>query len=93
MLPLAADTVSIRSLDWDRDRFDIEFGLENGTTYNAYLIFGEKVALVDASHEKFHDLFLEELDRQLKAAGKGHRTTQTPLEHTLRPVNSRCPPP
>jgi len=69
VLQLAADTVSIRSLDWDRDRFDIEFGLENGTTYNAYLIFGEKTALVDASHEKFHDLFLETLDKQLKAAG------------------------
>lgn len=22
----------------DRNRFDIEFGLENGTTYNAYLM-------------------------------------------------------
>jgi hypothetical protein len=26
VLDLADDTVSIRSLDWDRDRFDIEFG-------------------------------------------------------------------
>jgi hypothetical protein len=26
VLPLAPDTVAIRSLDWDRDRFDIEFG-------------------------------------------------------------------
>lgn len=26
VLPLAPDTLSIRSLDWDRDRFDIEFG-------------------------------------------------------------------
>ncbi|NET52615.1 MAG: hypothetical protein F6K09_29230 [Merismopedia sp. SIO2A8] len=31
---IAADTTTIRSLDWDRDRFDIEFGLQNGTTYN-----------------------------------------------------------
>ena len=46
MLPLAQDTLSIRSLDWDRDRFDIEFGLEEGTTYNSYLIFGDKTALV-----------------------------------------------
>eukprot|EP00775_Hariotina_reticulata_P004852 gene4852-5099_t len=57
VLPLAPDTVAIRSLDWDRDRFDIEFGLEKGTTYNAYLIFGEThTALVDASHEKFNNL-------------------------------------
>lgn len=26
VFPLAQDTIAIRSLDWDRDRFDIEFG-------------------------------------------------------------------
>jgi hypothetical protein len=31
VLDLAEDTVSIRSLDWDRDRFDIEFGCVPGT--------------------------------------------------------------
>ena len=50
---IAADTTTIRSLDWDRDRFDIEFELENGTTYNSFLIRGEKTALVDTSHESF----------------------------------------
>ncbi|MBD2577369.1 diflavin flavoprotein [Oscillatoria sp. FACHB-1406] len=58
---IAADTTAIRSLDWDRDRFDIEFGLQNGTTYNSYIIRGEKVALVDTSHEKFRNLYLETL--------------------------------
>ncbi len=58
---IAADTTAIRSLDWDRDRFDIEFGLQNGTTYNSYLIQGEKTALVDTSHEKFRSLYLEQL--------------------------------
>lgn len=38
---VAENTVTIRSLDWDRDRFDIEFGLQNGTTYNSYIIYGE----------------------------------------------------
>ena len=33
----AADSCAIRSLDWDRSRFDIEFGLRNGTTYNSLL--------------------------------------------------------
>ena len=42
---LTADTTAIRSLDWDRDRFDIEFGLQNGTTYNSYLIRGKKSPL------------------------------------------------
>ena len=55
------DTTAIRSLDWDRDRFDIEFGLQNGTTYNSYLIRGDKTALVDTSHAKFRQLYLEAL--------------------------------
>jgi flavorubredoxin/flavin reductase (DIM6/NTAB) family NADH-FMN oxidoreductase RutF len=58
---IAADTTTIRSLDWDRDRFDIEFGLQNGTTYNSYLIRGEKIALIDTSHEKFRQLYLDTL--------------------------------
>jgi len=36
-----AEIVLIRqqfALDWNRDRFDIEFGLQNGTTYNSFLI-------------------------------------------------------
>jgi flavorubredoxin/flavin reductase (DIM6/NTAB) family NADH-FMN oxidoreductase RutF len=58
---ITADTTAIRSLDWDRDRFDIEFGLQNGTTYNSYIIRGEKTALVDTSHEKFRQLYLDTL--------------------------------
>jgi len=51
--PVAADTTVLRSLDWDRARFDIEFGLSDGTTYNSYLIKGaDKIALVDSSHAK-----------------------------------------
>jgi flavorubredoxin/flavin reductase (DIM6/NTAB) family NADH-FMN oxidoreductase RutF len=56
---IANHTTAIRSLDWDRDRFDIEFELQNGTTYNSFLIRGEKIALVDTSHEKFRDLYLK----------------------------------
>ena len=58
---LGTDTTAIRSLDWDRDRFDIEFGLQNGTTYNSYLIRGDKTALVDTSHAKFRELYLDAL--------------------------------
>lgn len=58
---IASDTTAIRSLDWDRDRFDIEFGLQNGTTYNSFIIRGEKTALVDTSHEKFRKLYLDTL--------------------------------
>ncbi|MEB3294896.1 MAG: diflavin flavoprotein [Synechococcales bacterium] len=58
---IAPDTTTIRSLDWDRDRFDIEYALQNGTTYNAFLIQGEKTALIDTSHEKFRDRFFQTL--------------------------------
>lgn len=60
-----ADITTIRSLDWDRDRFDIEFGLQNGTTYNSYIVRGEKVALVDTSHAKFRDLYLDALTKEI----------------------------
>lgn len=58
---IAPNTTAIRSLDWDRDRFDIEFGLQNGTTYNSYLIRGEQTVLIDTSHQKFRELYLEKL--------------------------------
>lgn len=56
---IAPDTTAIRCLDWDRDRFDIEFGLQNGTTYNSFIIQGEKLALVDTTHAKFRQLYLD----------------------------------
>ncbi|KAH7306238.1 hypothetical protein KP509_22G003200 [Ceratopteris richardii] len=62
---ITSDITTIRSLDWDRDRFDIEFGLQNGTTYNSYIIDAEKLAVVDASHEKFRDLYLAALTDQI----------------------------
>lgn len=65
---IAAQTTAIRSLDWDRDRFDIEFGLQNGTTYNSFLIRGEKTALVDTSHEKFRQLYLDTLKSLINPA-------------------------
>lgn len=59
--PIAADTTALRSLDWERSRFDIEFGLRNGTTYNAFLIRGQRTALIDTSHAKFRDSWLPQL--------------------------------
>ncbi|AUT01302.1 diflavin flavoprotein A [Nostoc sp. CENA543] len=58
---IAPNTTAIRCLDWDRDRFDIEFGLQNGTTYNSYLIRGEQTVLIDTSHQKFRQLYLDTL--------------------------------
>ena len=66
---IAADTTTIRSLDWDRSRFDIEFGLRNGTTYNAFLIRGAKTALIDTSHLKFESTWLPLLQSQIDPVG------------------------
>jgi flavorubredoxin/flavin reductase (DIM6/NTAB) family NADH-FMN oxidoreductase RutF len=63
--PIGADTTALRSLDWERSRFDIEFGLRNGTTYNAYLLRGERTALIDTSHAKFRDSWLPLLREQI----------------------------
>lgn len=68
IVEIAPNTTAIRSLDWDRDRFDIEFALENGTTYNSFLIRGDKVALVDTSHEKFRQLYLDTLTELINPA-------------------------
>ncbi|MCO5557478.1 hypothetical protein L7F22_011043 [Adiantum nelumboides] len=62
---ITSDISTIRSLDWDRDRFDIEFGLQNGTTYNSYVIDAERLTVIDASHEKFRDLYLAALKEQI----------------------------
>ena len=62
---IAPETTAIRCLDWDRDRFDIEFGLKNGTTYNSFIIRGEKTALVDTSHEKFRQQYMETLTGEI----------------------------
>jgi len=62
---IASDTTAIRCLDWDRDRFDIEFGLKNGTTYNSFIIRGEKTALVDTSHEKFRQQYMDTLTGEI----------------------------
>ena len=62
---ISEDTHTLRSLDWDRSRFDIEFGLRNGTTYNSFLIRGKKTALIDTSHLKFKDLWFEKLRQEI----------------------------
>ncbi|MEY3545406.1 MAG: hypothetical protein RLZZ247_1563, partial [Cyanobacteriota bacterium] len=66
------DTTTIRSLDWDRSRFDIEFGLRNGTTYNSFLVRGERTALIDSSHLKFESTWLPLLQEQIDPKGIDH---------------------
>ena len=62
---IAENTTVLRSLDWDRDRFDIEFGLKNGTTYNSFLVRGDKTALIDSSHAKFREVYMAALQGEI----------------------------
>ena len=70
--PIGPDTTTIRSLDWDRSRFDIEFGLRNGTTYNSFLVRGERTALIDTSHLKFASTWLPLLQEQIDPKAIDH---------------------
>ncbi|MEN9245033.1 MAG: hypothetical protein Q6K81_09100, partial [Gloeomargarita sp. DG02_5_bins_242] len=64
-VPIAADTLVLRSRSWQRLRFEMEYALERGTTANSYLIQGEKIALIDPPGETFAELFLAELHRHV----------------------------
>ena len=61
VFPLSADTLAVRSRSWQRLRFEIEYALERGTTANAYLIRGQKIALIDPPGESFLELFITKL--------------------------------
>ena len=62
------------------DRFDIEFGLSDGTTYNSYVIQGDGlVAVVDCSHAKFSEQYFAAL---LAVVGDMSRITHLVVSHT-----------
>jgi flavorubredoxin/flavin reductase (DIM6/NTAB) family NADH-FMN oxidoreductase RutF len=65
VLPIAAETVALRSRSWDRLRFEIEYALEKGTTANAYLIKGNQTALLDPPGESFCEAFLQALKAEI----------------------------
>jgi flavorubredoxin/flavin reductase (DIM6/NTAB) family NADH-FMN oxidoreductase RutF len=64
-LAIAADTDVLRSRSWNRLRFEIEYGLERGTTANSYLVRGDRLALLDPPGGSFTDAFLDTLTRQI----------------------------
>ena len=55
------DTFWIGSLHPDLRVFDIIMQTKNGTTYNSYLIKGEKVAIIDTVKDKFSQPYLERI--------------------------------
>lgn len=67
-LPIATDTTVMRSRSWTRLKFEVEYGLQRGTTANSYLIQGDQIALLDPPGESFTDLYLPELQKRLDLA-------------------------
>lgn len=61
MLLVAWKRSPLRYASLHSRRFDIEFGLSDGTTYNSYVVKGDKVAVVDVSHAKFGDAYFTAL--------------------------------
>jgi flavorubredoxin/flavin reductase (DIM6/NTAB) family NADH-FMN oxidoreductase RutF len=61
LYPLDAETLLLRSRSWQRLRFEIEYGLERGTTSNSYLIRGDRALLINPPGESFAETFLQEL--------------------------------
>ncbi len=59
--PIASQTRIFRSRTWDRLKFEIEYGLQKGTTANSYLIEADKTALIDPPGESFTEIFLQAL--------------------------------
>jgi flavorubredoxin/flavin reductase (DIM6/NTAB) family NADH-FMN oxidoreductase RutF len=61
VMPISAETTILRSRSWTRLKFEIEYGLQRGTTANSYLLRGDQVALIDPPGETFTELFLQAL--------------------------------
>ncbi|NJK40390.1 MAG: flavin oxidoreductase [Acaryochloridaceae cyanobacterium SU_2_1] len=59
---IAPGILALRSRSWNRLRFEIEYALERGTTANAYIIKGDKTALIDPPGGTFTDIFLQHLE-------------------------------
>ncbi len=68
VLPIASETTVYRSRTWDRLKFEIEYGLQRGTTANSYLIQADKTALFDPPGESFTEIFLNALQQRLSPA-------------------------
>ncbi|MGB8698589.1 MAG: diflavin flavoprotein [Thermosynechococcaceae cyanobacterium] len=64
VFPVATDTTVLRSRSWTRLKFEIEYGLQRGTTANSYLIRGDKTVLLDPPGETFTELFLSALQER-----------------------------
>lgn len=62
---LGSGTWVLRSRTWERLKFEVEYSRQRGTTANAYLIRGDRSALIDPPGESFTVIVLEALQQHL----------------------------
>jgi flavorubredoxin/flavin reductase (DIM6/NTAB) family NADH-FMN oxidoreductase RutF len=65
ILPIGSDTLVLRCRTWERLKFEIEYGLQKGTTANSYLIQADQVALFDPPGESFTQIFLDAVKKRI----------------------------
>jgi flavorubredoxin len=61
VLTVTGDVKWIGVLDYDIVTFDVVMETKYGTTYNSYFIDADKKAIVEATKEKFWDVYLEKI--------------------------------
>ncbi len=61
VLSVKDDVKWIGVLDYDIVTFDVVMETKYGTTYNSYFIDAEKKTIIDATKEKFWDVYLEKI--------------------------------
>lgn len=62
---IGPQTTVLRSRTWERLKFEVEYNLCQGTTANAYLIRGDRSALIDPPGESFTQIFGQALSSHL----------------------------
>jgi flavorubredoxin/flavin reductase (DIM6/NTAB) family NADH-FMN oxidoreductase RutF len=72
IFPLAPQTLVLRSRTWDRLKFEVEYGLQRGTTANSYLIQADRIALLDPPGESFTEIFLKALSDRIDPPQLGY---------------------
>ncbi|ATS18922.1 diflavin flavoprotein [Synechococcus sp. PCC 6717] len=55
----------LRSRTWERLKFEVEYGRQQGTTSNSYLLKAAQPTLLDPPGESFSQLYLKELAQQI----------------------------
>ena len=72
MVSMITDTISYVGVDdLELDLFESQYAVPNGMAYNSYLVFDERVALMDAVDRRKSDVWLEKVHRALANSSMG----------------------